>query len=84
MKEDALRERMSRPMAKWESLLAESRRKNVPPERKVELLEQLRETKREIERIKALTDKELFHNREEDFDWMRISAQAVRKLSSLF
>lgn len=78
VKEDALRERMSRPMAKWESLLAESRRKNVPPERKVELLEQLRETKREIERIKALTDKELFHNREEDFDWMRISAQAFQ------
>ncbi|XP_059093957.1 snRNA-activating protein complex subunit 4 homolog [Tigriopus californicus] len=82
VKEDALREKMSRPMAHWEHLLGESEKKNLKPERKTQLLMDLREAKREIERIKCLSEDELFHNREEDFDWMRISVQAFQGMIS--
>ncbi len=77
MRDDALRERMRSLMEAKDSLVEQGRAKGVAEERRAEIMGQIRELKAKHDEVVAMPDSELFHNREEDFDWMRISAQTV-------
>lgn len=82
VREDAIRERMKNIMVTKEELMVRGKSKHASKEDKQAILEQLRELKEQSDTIRSMPDDELFHNREEDFDWMRISAQTVS--SNLF
>ncbi len=77
VRDDALRERMRSLMEAKDSLVEQGRAKGVAEERRAEIMGQIRELKAKHDEVVAMPDSELFHNREEDFDWMRISAQTV-------
>ncbi len=78
VREDALRERMRTLVEDREKLVEAGKSRGATEAEKRSILERLRELKERSDEVKAAPDEELFHNREEDFDWMRISTQTVR------
>jgi hypothetical protein len=83
VREDAIRERLRPTVETTERLLREGKAKGVSKEAKEEILKKLADLKDLAESIKATSDEILFHNREEDFDWLRISAQTVSLFASI-
>ncbi len=78
VKEDALRERMKSLIEAKDALVEEGKARGASRKSKERIMEQLRDLKARSDEVLSMPDEELFHNREEDFDWMRISVQTVR------
>lgn len=78
VREDALRKLLRDPMHKVEKLLIKGKVCQLEEEKHV-VMEEMQEVKTEMDLAKRTPDSELFQDRNEEFDWMRISAQSVRK-----
>lgn len=70
-------------MSRKQDLAAELRQISLTPEKKEELEEALKLLETQIKEVEETSENDLFYNREEDFDWMRISAQTVSSRISL-
>jgi len=77
VREEAIRERLKQTVNATEALLAAGKKEGVTAETKTAIMARLKELKKQGEDVKNTKDEVLFHNRAEDFDWMRISAQTV-------
>lgn len=64
-------------MSRRQDLLAERRKDDLGQERINDIDLAVKQLTYQIKEIEDSADDELFFNRDEDFDWMRISAQTV-------
>ena len=78
VRDDALRERMRPVMAMKDDLVRRGKKIGVTDAEKNEIMENLAKLKASLDEIRMTPDEQLFHRRDLDFDWMRISAQTVR------
>ena len=79
VKEDALRQRMKSFLDEKDELIMKTKNKigGVTELEKESVMQRLRELKLKIDEVCQTPEEELFHNRDEDFDWMRIAASSV-------